>query len=531
MSHSTPAPALEPQVGPVARLGTNPAWQPAFVGAASLLLWLEVLNHLRAEWTVNPQYSYGWSVPFLALFLLYRRWEHSPLPAPARAKLVTIAIAIAAALPLLPGRIISIANPDWRLLSWTLIGCAIVISLCGLNLAGGLPWVRHFGFPITFILVATPWPAQFEQNVVQGLMRADAAIVVQVLNAIGTLAIQRGNVIELSTGLVGIADACTGVRSLQSTLMISLFLGEYYRMALPRRAALVLAAAVLAFTCNLVRTLLLCLIASASTVDAIHTWHDSAGMSILLACIIGLWLLSIWMSKGRDGSAGDRVRATTTTRVLMPWRLSLALALWIGLAEICAANWYHTRSEASPIATSWSVAWPEKARSYEQAKVPNEAKELLRYDEGGGAKWVGEDSHAWLMYYFRWLPGRTAALFVKNHRPDICLPASGMTLRSEAGLQVLSIRGINLPFRAYRFESNGRNVDVFYCYWDGRSSYVDDSSAYQEDWTAAGRLKATVRGQREIGARMLELVAWGYQDEETARQALRDQLDRLIIGR
>ena len=69
--------------------------------------------------------------------------------------------------------------------------------------------------------------------VVQGLMRADADVVVQILSAMGTIAIQRGNVIELSSGLVGLADACTGIRSLQSTLMISLFLGEYYRMNIP----------------------------------------------------------------------------------------------------------------------------------------------------------------------------------------------------------------------------------------------------------------------------------------------------------
>ena len=39
---------------------------------------------------------------------------------------------------------------------------------------------------------------------------------------------------------------------------------------------------------------------------------------------------------------------------------------------------------------------------------------------------VSADGHNWSMYFFKWLPGRTAGLFIKNHRPDICLPASGM---------------------------------------------------------------------------------------------------------
>ena len=38
-----------------------------------LFLWWVLINQLRVEWTVNPQYSYGWSVPVLCLYLAWRR--------------------------------------------------------------------------------------------------------------------------------------------------------------------------------------------------------------------------------------------------------------------------------------------------------------------------------------------------------------------------------------------------------------------------------------------------------------------------
>ena len=38
-------------------------------------LWFTVINHLRVEWAVNPQYAYGWAVPFLCLYLLGRKAE------------------------------------------------------------------------------------------------------------------------------------------------------------------------------------------------------------------------------------------------------------------------------------------------------------------------------------------------------------------------------------------------------------------------------------------------------------------------
>jgi hypothetical protein len=133
-----------------------------------------------------------------------------------------------------------------------------------------------------------------------------------------------------------------------------------------------------------------------------------------------------------------------------------------------------------------------------------------------------------MMYFFRWFPGRTAALFVKNHRPDICLPASGVVLRRESGIRLLQINGANLPIRAYRFDDNGTPLHVFYCYWDGRSSYENATAAEPEDWTAGGRLRAAIRGRREIGTQMLELAVWGYQDDGAADRALQREFERVI---
>ena len=38
-------------------------------------LWFRLIDHLRLEWAVNPQYAYGWAVPFLCLYLLWRKAE------------------------------------------------------------------------------------------------------------------------------------------------------------------------------------------------------------------------------------------------------------------------------------------------------------------------------------------------------------------------------------------------------------------------------------------------------------------------
>jgi len=267
--------------------------------AAFGLLWLEIVGRLRFEWSVNPQYGYGWTVPFLAAYIFWRRWQSAPSAARPGTTLLPALAIFAAAIFFIPVRLIQEANPDWRILSWSMALAALATSFSGVYLAGGLRWLRHFAFPLLFFLVAVPWPTQFEQAVIQGLMRAVALINVEVLNAIGISAVQMGNVIELKTGLVGIDDACTGVRSLQATFMVSLFLGEFYEFSTLRRVILVITGACLAFLCNLVRTFLLVYVGAERGLGAIKSWHDPAGLTILMACLFGLWGLSMFMGGGR----------------------------------------------------------------------------------------------------------------------------------------------------------------------------------------------------------------------------------------
>ena len=56
-------------------------------GIVLALVWLQLFNQLRSDWEINPQYSYGFAVPPLALALLWRRWQMRPAPAPGAGSL------------------------------------------------------------------------------------------------------------------------------------------------------------------------------------------------------------------------------------------------------------------------------------------------------------------------------------------------------------------------------------------------------------------------------------------------------------
>ena len=62
------------------------------------LLWFELVNQLKGEWWLNPQYNYGLIVPVLLIYLLWKRWQSRPSPTiPARRILTVIFILAAAA--------------------------------------------------------------------------------------------------------------------------------------------------------------------------------------------------------------------------------------------------------------------------------------------------------------------------------------------------------------------------------------------------------------------------------------------------
>ena len=137
---------------------------------------------------------------------------------------------------------------------------------------------------------------------------ADSVVSAELLGWLDIPAIVRGRTIEISTGVVGVNDACSGIRSLQSCLMLSILLGELFRLSLLRRITLVLAGFVLAFVFNVWRTSLLVWVASTRGIPAIADWHDSAGVVITLGCLLGLCVVGYALK--RVGGKAKGLRST-----------------------------------------------------------------------------------------------------------------------------------------------------------------------------------------------------------------------------
>ena len=328
---------------------------PARPGLAGLLFLLGgtllLLRPLAAFWSANENYAYGWGVPFLAAYLLIERWWCRPDPRPMRPNRRMLAglglVAFAWALGFIAVRLVAETEPASRPLLWV-DGClAAGAWLAWFGLLGGRPWCRHFAVPVLFVLAGVPWIFRCEFFVTQGLMRLNAAWVAGSLTWLDVPAHAVGNTIMLSTGQLGVTEACSGIRSLQAALMLALFFGEFYRWGAWGRGTLLGMGAGLALLGNYVRMLFLAWRGAHRGMTSVESAHDSAGWLILGFTVVSLWLICLVARPSPALSRRTpRDLPPLAQRMALRWAVCILVATFF--AEAATQSWYGWRERSAP---------------------------------------------------------------------------------------------------------------------------------------------------------------------------------------
>jgi exosortase len=502
---------------------------PAFVAAC----WALAVRHLATDWSFYEQYHYGWLVPLLALYLAKMRAEHLPRPgsAPragtAAAAIVALAVAAALSLPLRE------ANTEWRTLGWWFSGLAVAATALGLWQLGGREWPRHFAFPLLFFFTAVPIFRQVEEPVMSWLMQRNATVSVEVLRWFGVAAEARGNLIALSGGTLGVDQACSGIRSLQGTLMLTLFLGEFLALKWPRRVVLLGAGFGFALLTNVVRTVALGFVAARDGLRAVDSWHDPAGYAVLAVCSVLVAATAWLLARGRSaGAAGELAldfpkMAERSRRLAAPALVGLAV---LAAAAVATEVWFrmHERSAVTPL-VAWRFQLPKQQPGFEESPIPTRTRADLRCDIGYAGRWHDEAARRWQAFYFQWWPGKNAVQTVAVHDPRRCLAAVGMKGGDELPRVEFARGEIRLAFDAFEFLDGTQPVFVFNCLAeDVRRGEAHRS--VREDNTIASRFSAALAGKRHLGQRRLEVAVWGAADAADARAAFLELLDRQLAA-
>ena len=246
-------------------------------GSLTFAYW-NVAAALIAQWSADENYSHGFLiVPLAAYFAWRRRAALGEISArPSSWGLLVVGLSLCA---LLAG----VAAAELFVARASFVG---VIAGTILFL-GGTRHMRVLAFPVGFLVLMIPPPEILFNSVALPLQLFASRAGEVVLRGAGVPVLRDGNVLELVSMRLEVAEACSGIRSIVSLLTFALVLGEFNGCSRLRMLLLAAATVPIAVLANATRV--------AATGLAAHTWgpavaegllHSTSGLLVFAAAVV-----------------------------------------------------------------------------------------------------------------------------------------------------------------------------------------------------------------------------------------------------
>jgi exosortase len=216
-------------------------WQAGLLAAALGYLYVPILARLTEDWWNDADASHGFLVIPFSLFVAWhtrRQWQ----PLPARPSWLGIPV-IAGSLGLL---IVGVLGVEFFLSRSSLIFLLAGLIICFL----GWQYFRALLFPWAFLFLMIPIPAIVLNHVTLPLQLLASQLASAVLEFVGVPVLREGNVMQLASTSLEVAEACSGIRSLLSLVSLAVIYGYFLETRISRRALFAVSAVPIAVLAN-----------------------------------------------------------------------------------------------------------------------------------------------------------------------------------------------------------------------------------------------------------------------------------------
>lgn len=216
----------------------------ALVTVAATAVYLPVLSSLVSQWASDENYSHGFLiVPFAVYFAWSRR--ASLAAAPLRPSIAGLVVVFGSLILLIAG----LFGAELFLARISFIGvlAGTVLFLFGSH------HLRLLAFPMALLVLMVPLPALVFNQIAFPLQLFASRVGEVVLTTAGIPVLREGNILELSTTKLEVAQACSGIRSLVSLVTLGVILGKLNEPRLWARVVLALVAIPIAIVENAAR--------------------------------------------------------------------------------------------------------------------------------------------------------------------------------------------------------------------------------------------------------------------------------------
>jgi exosortase len=237
---------------------------------------------MALQWTTDENMGHGWFVPVIAGYIAWSRREQLSAT-PRKPSYWGLALVIWAGLQALA------ATLGAELFTARL---AFVIAIFGSVLfIGGWGWLRKLLLPLVILLFMIPIPQILYAQLTLKLQTLASAMGEFLLTAMGIPVLRTGNLLELPSQTLDIADACSGIRSLLSLGFLSVVYAYFADKRVWMRWVLLLATVPIAIVANGIRVAFTGVLSEVNVNYAKGGFHEAEGYVVFIVALFALLIL------------------------------------------------------------------------------------------------------------------------------------------------------------------------------------------------------------------------------------------------
>ena len=447
---------------------------------AMVLVFHEGIAALWQAWQV-PEYSHGPLIPLISGYLFLRQMKGVPAHAgPVTDRWPGFAVLIAALALGLLGNLTQIEK---------LVALAIIIW-CGGMVLVSYGWARgkQFWPPVLHLGFMLPLPFFLYWQTSIALQLVSSEIGVEIIRTLGITVFLDGNIIDLGSLKLHVAEACSGLRYLFPVLSFTYIFAVLYQGSIWHKAILLLAAVPITILMNSFRIGVIGVLVEHYGIEMAEGFlHLFEGWVIFIACI----LVMIGLARAMQRLAGDRrslaeVLDVDTTGLgsqlarIGDIRPSMALIASIVLFGLAALAWKPVSQTAvTEIERDPFILFPNTLgewRSTARQELPRNIEAILGADDYLSASYFAPEAAAPVDLFVAWYRNQSTADGI--HSPEVCIPAGGwemseievseVTVGSGAAATTVPVnraiiqKGLSRQLVYYWFDQSGRRTTSDY---------------------------------------------------------------------
>lgn len=219
-------------------------YQFILLGLAFIILYFPFIKTMINDWDTNANYSHGYLIPFISVWLLYSLKDEIGKIKP-QPSYWGLPIIIIACLQLIVAKIG---------MEYFLQRTSIIILFFGISLfLYGKDITRKISIPIIYLIFMIPIPVIIWNKIAFPLQLFASYLTEYVIKLAGMPILREGNVLTLSTITLEVVDACSGIRSLTTMMALSVPFSFFLPPGKLKKIILFLSSIPIAIFANIVR--------------------------------------------------------------------------------------------------------------------------------------------------------------------------------------------------------------------------------------------------------------------------------------